>query len=201
MKYLAIDTSSKNLTVLLKTEKELLEHNEVCGVRHSENLMPVIERLIEQGGLKLSELDFVACCVGAGSFTGIRIGVSTVKAICFCNNLPALAITSFDCLAYNREQGKVLAVIDAGHNGFYVAGYDNLKVVLQPSYILKEQLLQLQDEYSFIAEAHIDGLEVEVVDKFNGFKMAIEKKSALKDGNLDNLIPLYVRKSQAEEGR
>ena len=202
MKYLAIDTSSKRLTVIVKDgDKEYIVNDELCGVRHSETLMPTIERLIDEANLDLKSLEFVASVIGAGSFTGIRIGVSTVKAICFAFNLPFLAVTSFDEIAYNEEYGKILAVLDAGHDGFYVCGYQDKKVVLEPSYVMREEVRELSKEYTLLSDQEIEGFSVKIVDRAIGLIKAIEEKKNQKCTDLDKLIPLYVRKSQAEEGR
>ena len=131
MNYLAIDTSGKNLTIIIKKGDEVFKYSDPdCGVQHSVELMPRVEELIDKAKFDLKSADFFACVVGAGSFTGIRIGVATIKAMCFAYSKSCLAITSFDTLAYNEKGGKVLALIDAKHNGFYACGYDNGKVVL-----------------------------------------------------------------------
>ena len=121
MNYIAIDTSGKTLTVVFcKDDKIYSHHDTKCGLQHSTTLMPVIEKMANDIGFDFNSADFFACVVGAGSFTGIRIGVSTIKAFCFAYNKPCLSITSFDTIAYNSKSGKVLSVSDAKHNGFYV---------------------------------------------------------------------------------
>ena len=201
MNYLAIDTSGKNLTVIIcKNGQKHVIHDAECGVNHSVELMPKVEQLAEQVGFDFSCADFFACVVGAGSFTGIRIGVATVKAMCFAFKKPCLSITSFDTLAYN-EKGKVLAVIDAKHNGFYVCGYDNGKVVYPPAYIMREQLEEICDEYLLVAIDGIDGFNVKTVRVENGLINAIEQKLDQVSADIETLSPLYIRKSQAEEGR
>ena len=202
MNYLAVDTSGKNLTVIIC--KDGTPHSFFdgeCGVSHSVDLMPTIENLAKQVGFDFSRADFFACVVGAGSFTGIRIGVATVKALCFAFNKPCLSITSFDTLAYNKNSGKVLAVIDAKHNGFYVCGYENGKVIYQPNYIMREQLLELASDYTLVSSTPIQGLEVEIVEVLKGLEIAIKEKVDLVTSDIESLNPLYVRKSQAEEGR
>ena len=93
-----------------------------------------------------------------------------------------------------------MAVIDAKHNGFYVCGYNNFKVTIPPSYIMKEDLLQIKDGYKLLSFEEINDLEVEVVSVAKGLEFAIEKKK--KEVVCAKLLqPLYVRKSQAEEGR
>ena len=202
MNYLAIDTSGKNLTVIIKKGSETFTfYDENCGVKHSTSLMPTVENLAEQANFSLADADFFACVVGAGSFTGIRIGVATVKAMCFAFNKPCLAVTSFDTLAYNEKGGKVLAVIDAKHDGFYVCGYDDGKVVIEPAYLMKNEVVKLLEEYAGVSETKIKDLKVKTVSVVTGLIGAIENKLDEVTPDPEALSPLYVRKSQAEEGR
>ena len=92
-------------------------------------------------------------------------------------------------------------MLDAGHDGFYVCGYQDKKVILEPSYIMKNQLEKLSKEYRLLSDATIADFDVKVVDRTNGFIKAIELKKSQKQNDLELLVPLYVRKSQAEEGR
>ena len=202
MNYLAIDTCGNSLTLALNIGGELHTiYDKECGAKHSVTLMPSIEKLLDNAGVTIAELDFIACVVGAGSFTGIRIGVSTVKALCFAYNKPCLSVTSFDLLAYNEKAGKVLAVIDAKHDGYYVCGYDNLKISLSPCYINGEQLKALCTEYLPLASAPIASVDVKIVDLLQGLISATQSKANERTMDWDSLVPLYVRKSQAEEGR
>lgn len=201
MNYLAVDTCGKNLTVIIcKNDKIHAFFDSECGVNHSVNLMPEIERLAKKANFDFKDADFFACVVGAGSFTGIRIGVATVKAMCFAYNKPCLSVTSFDTIAYD-EKGKSLALIYAKHNGFYVCGYDNGKVVIEPSYLMHERVEELIKEYSPVSFEEIEGMSVKVVSVKDGLIKAIEKNAHKISFDLETLTPLYVRKSQAEEGR
>jgi tRNA threonylcarbamoyladenosine biosynthesis protein TsaB len=140
--------------------------------------MPRVEKIVKQANFNLADADFLVAVTGAGSFTGIRIGVSTVKALCFAYKKPCLNITSFDTLAYNEPCGKTLAVIDAKHGGYYVCGYDNGKVDFQPSYVLTEQLKDMQNEYALVADGVIEGFPVKTVSVLDGLVKAIETTSA-----------------------
>ena len=123
--YLAIDTSGNGLTVAVGGEKKAVSRLENCTLTHSVELMGEIEKTLEKAGLDKENIDVFACSVGPGSFTGIRIGVSTVKAFGYALNKKVLAVTSFLSLAYNVEKGrKKLAVIDARHGNYYACGYD-----------------------------------------------------------------------------
>lgn len=202
MNYLAIDTSGKNLTVIICKDGKITEYfDNECGVNHSVALMPKIEEIALKADFDFSKADFFSAVVGAGSFTGIRIGVATIKAMCFAFNKPCLSITSFDSLAYNEQGKKVLALIDAKHNGFYACGYENNQVVLQPCYIDRERVTELLTEYEGVSSSEIDGFSLKIVNVSKGLIKAIEKKADLVSADLESLTPLYVRKSQAEEGR
>lgn len=202
MNYLAVDTSGKNLTIIIKKDQKYYTYyDDECGVNHSVALMPEIEKLAKSANFDFKDADFFACVVGPGSFTGIRIGVATIKAMCFAFNKPCLSVTSFDALAYNNPNGKILSLIDARHNGFYACGYDGKEVVLSPRYIMREEVEELLNEYSAFASTDIDGIKTEKVSVLDGFIKAIENKLSAISFDLESLTPLYVRKSQAEEGR
>ena len=201
MNYLALDTSGKNLTVVIKNGDKIYKYFDCdCGVNHSVDIMVQTEKLLENSKTEIKELDFVAVVVGAGSFTGIRIGVATAKAICLSCGIPCLSITSFDVMAYNKDEGRFLAVIDAKHNGYYVCGYDNLKIDYAPSFIDGETLLKLKKEYKIISAEKLP-FESEIVDVCQGLINAVEKKAEERTMDMGKIVPLYLRKSQAEENR
>lgn len=200
MSYLAIDTSGKHLTVIIEADgKYYTRFVKDCGVKHSVSLMPAVEEIEKQSGIKIKDVDFIACVVGAGSFTGIRIGVATVKALCFAYGKPALSITSFDTVAYNVKD-DALAVLDAGHGGYYACGYKNGEVDVKPCYLPEEEVLRLEKGRRVLSSEKLDKVGAEEVSLLNGLIAAIEakKKEIIPP---DALTPLYIRKSQAEEGR
>ncbi len=202
MKYLAIDTSGKNLTVVVENCGKVYKYyDDNCGLKHSVTLMPVVEKLLNQSGLNLKDADFIAVVVGAGSFTGIRIGVSTVKALCFAFKKPCLSITSFDVLAYNKSEGRVLAAIDAGHGGYYVCPYDDSVPEKEPSYIIRDELIALAANYMVVAAEELGVVPCYVADMTEGLISAVRAKCGEASSDPDSAVPLYVRKSQAEEGR
>ena len=202
MNFLAIDCSGAHLTVaVVKDDKVYEYYKSDCGVKHSVSLMPEVERLLNESALSLKTADFVAVAAGAGSFTGIRIGVATAKALAFANGILCLSVTSFDTLAYNVKGGRVLAVIDAGHGGYYACGYEDYKVVFPPKYILKEELMSLSSEYRLVAGEELSGFNAEIAKVNEGLIAAAKAKAAEATFDYDSIVPLYVRKSQAEEGR
>ncbi|MEG9430498.1 MAG: tRNA (adenosine(37)-N6)-threonylcarbamoyltransferase complex dimerization subunit type 1 TsaB [Christensenellaceae bacterium] len=200
MNYIAVDTSGKHLTLIANKGGKIYEYFDPdCGVDHSVSLMPELERLLRRADMNINDADFFACAVGAGSFTGIRIGVSTVKALAFAADKPVLRLTSFDTLSYNIDNGKVLAVIDAKHNGYYICPYVD-GTAGTPEYALKDRLADFKG-YRLVSGEKIEGLDTTVVSVAEGLKRAIEKKAGEVSRDINSLTPLYVRKSQAEEGR
>ena len=202
MNYLAVDTSGSHLTVILiKNGEVFTEFLPDGNLKHSVTLMPIIERILQTAGVSIGEIDKFSAVIGPGSFTGIRIGVSTVKAFAYCFKKPVLAVTSFDVLAYNKRGGKRLAVIDAMHDNFYACGYDGDAVTLTPRFISREEVLALSSEYEVLSSTDIEGARVTKVSLDAGLLNAALNKDNEYSLDSEVLTPLYVRKSQAEEGR
>ena len=201
MKYLAIDTSGTHLLVAVVCDDKIYSKFDAdCHLLHSVSLMPAVEDALLNAGATLLDLDFIAVVTGAGSFTGIRIGVSTVKALGYATNKPILGVTSFDTLAYNIDSGKVLAVIDAKHGNYYVAGYEDKKLVIDPSFITFDELVKYFNDYTLVS---VDALPINYVkaDLVKGLLSSVEDKAKNATFDYEKVEPLYIRKSQAEEGR
>ena len=202
MRYLAIDTSNDYLTVVLNTGDKIETYFSSDGrVKHSLTLMPAVEALCEKTGFDLKNVDFFAAVVGPGSFTGIRIGVATVKGFADAYGKPVLGVTAFDVLAYNESVGKRIAVIDAAHGNCYRCGYDGDDILVSPAFSDISALKEFEKEYRFLSYADIDGLETEKVDPVKGLIKAVEKKEGEISDDVDGISPYYLRLSQAEEGR
>jgi tRNA threonylcarbamoyladenosine biosynthesis protein TsaB len=136
MKMLAVDTSSAICSVALLDDEMLIDEiNLDNGRTHSENLMPLIDELLNTNNMKVKDIEFISCCVGPGSFTGIRIGVSSIKAIAEVLNIKLASVTSLDAPAANVNNSKTIAtIIDARNNQVYCGIYDE-------EYNLKEEAL------------------------------------------------------------
>ena len=199
MTALSIDTSGDRLAVTLTGDIKDEIYLGDAMLKHSVTLMPSIERILTENGLTLKDIDVFAAVTGPGSFTGIRIGVSTAKALAYANDKKVLAVTAFDLLAYNGVSDKKLCVIDALHGNFYACGYDGEKVILKPCFITLQEVKKLGAEYKIIADKKVDGEDFIVGDMLAGLKNAVNAKIGEATPDRETLIPLYVRKSQAEE--
>ena len=198
MKFLAIDTSGRALNVVaVNGERRVLECRDDCAMRHSVLLMDVIDGALAKARLTPHECDFFACVVGPGSFTGIRIGISTVKGFCAALQRPALGVTSFAALAYNAE-GKALAAIPAGRDFYYVCGFaEDKRVSLPPVYVSGERLARLAEEYPVYAYAPLP-VPYTKADPAAGLLRAVEGAG---EEDFGDISAFYLKKSQAEEER
>lgn len=201
MKFLGIDTSGEYLAVVAKNEeKECVRLTENCLHAHSVRLMDEIEGALQGAGMAAGDCEFFSVVVGAGSFTGIRIGISTVKGLCFALTKPALALTSFECIAYAERGEKMLPVLSAGHGFYYAAAYDGEHCEVPPAYLSRERAEELirmgYEPRSFSAL----GLGEKVV---NAGKGLLNASMALcgRAGAASDLAALYLRRSSAEERR
>lgn len=199
MNFLAIDTSGNHLVVAAyKNGERFVGKIENCAMRHATSLMGVVEDTLKKANLALSECDFFAAAVGAGSFTGIRIGISAAKGFALACGKPTLPVTSFDTIAYTAIERKQLAIVDALHGAYYVCGYENGNVVLPPAYVTTEEVRSRAAEgYALRSNAATEGVSpVDVADVADGLINAVIAKA--ESGAFGELKALYVRKSSAE---
>ena len=174
-----------------------------CAMSHSVLLMETIDGVLKRANLRLDECDFFAAAVGAGSFTGIRIGISATKGFALATGKPTLGVTSFDTLAYNAIDGagKILCLINALHDCYYACGYENGKVVYEPAFLTEAEVLELASQgFSLVAGGEIpvgEKASVKIVSPILGLGKAVVALSE-KENAFGELSALYVRKSSAE---
>lgn len=132
MKILGIDTSTKFLCLGLYDQGKIYEYNLECGRKMSALVTITIKRVLEALGWRINDIDYFACGLGPGSFTGLRITVATVKAMAWSLNKPVLGISSLDILAKNvTKDGVIVPAVDAKRNLIYCSMYKNKKGILR----------------------------------------------------------------------
>ena len=97
------------------------------GMTHSENLLPLVDGALTAGGYDLSAIDLIAVSAGPGSFTGVRIGVATVKGLAYSGDKPVCGVSTLDAL-YRNIAGMaevICPVMDARRHQFYNAVFVN----------------------------------------------------------------------------
>lgn len=193
--YLAIDASSRYLTVVAKKDENLIvKHLADCAMKHSVIIMDEVDAAFKEANLTPAECDFLCAVTGPGSFTGIRIGISTIKGLALGAEKPLLGITSFDLIAYNVNSKNFYVVIDAAHSHFYIKGYGSS--AFSPAYMSFEEVENLGCALYGFEDLPLKNYVK--VDIKNCLPAAIQRA---KDGIGCDISALYVRKSQAEEGR
>jgi len=137
MNILAIDTTSKKASVsILEDNNEVFKNTIDNDITHSEKLMPLIDDSLKQTNLTLKDIDLLACVLGPGSFTGIRIGIASVKALAKVLNKKIFGISTLEVMAYglikdldtnqNKDNNKnqyILSVMDAKNKRVYYSLY------------------------------------------------------------------------------
>ena len=147
MKVLAIDTTTNVLTAAVCEDKKTLAEYFIDHKRtHSQKLMPVIETLLADTGIDISEIDLFAVSVGPGSFTGIRIGLTAARTLAQACGKKVSPVNTLAGLAYNAAftGGRVCATVDARNGNLYAAVYSfrggKCKTVLEPCFMSADEL-------------------------------------------------------------
>ena len=122
MKILAMDTSGQTASAALVDGNKLVgEYTQNDKLTHSQTILPMIAEICRQTNTEPAELDYIACAVGPGSFTGLRIGAATAKGLCLGWDKPLIPVPTLDALAYNvfMTDAVVCPIMDARRNQVY----------------------------------------------------------------------------------
>lgn len=225
MKIMAFDTAVEVAAVAVIEDNKLLGEYIINNKKkHSEKLMPLADNLLKDLSLSPADMDLFAVSIGPGSFTGIRIGVSAVKALAYATGKKIAGIPTLDAIAYNASiyNGIVCPLIDARNNQVYTALYrfENGKQQKITQYMaadigeIIEKIKMAGENTIFIgdaAELHKDMILSQLGNQahFMPGNLQIPRASAVAhlayikavSGEADDLfelVPLYLRKSQAE---
>ncbi|SDX00847.1 tRNA threonylcarbamoyladenosine biosynthesis protein TsaB [Marinococcus luteus] len=165
MKMLAIDTSTHVLGIALADEQKILgEYTTNIKKNHSVRLMPAVESLMKESGVVPEELDAIAVTTGPGSYTGVRIGVTTAKSMAWALNIPLYPVSTLQVFAQNGLgfPGLVSPLIDARRNQVYTAAFSGSteqnavtrqmkdQIILLPEWL--KVLEQTQEKILFVGE-------------------------------------------------
>ena len=134
---LCIETSTTVCSVCIIADEKIISFREVNnGFSHAENLHGFIEEVLKESNLSFSQLSAVAVSKGPGSYTGLRIGVSAAKGLCYALNIPLISIDTLQSMAWGAAQTKndtvlFCPMLDARRMEVYCAVYTkNLETVL-----------------------------------------------------------------------
>jgi len=153
-KILCIETSADNCSVALGIDGKTIACEETQGIKqHASNITILIQKLLTKSKITSDRLDAIAISAGPGSYTGLRIGSSTAKGLCYALNIPFIAIDTLKSLAIaaiNKQAYDTIGVLKlARGNEFYGSIYDKKgKCILSPKVLLQEELINLLQSYN-----------------------------------------------------
>jgi len=130
MKLIGIDSSGLVASVAIMEENKLVAEYTVNNKKtHSQTLLPMLEEIVKNAGLDMSEIDAIAIAAGPGSFTGLRIGAATAKGLGLALKKPIVPVSTVDALAYNLygTDALVCPIMDARRNQVYTGVYEFVK--------------------------------------------------------------------------
>ncbi len=149
---------------LLDGEEILAEFHLALARHHAEILLPALEKLLHLSGIPMKKIDLLACTNGPGSFTGVRMGVSTVKGLALATGKPIVGVSTLETLAMNAFPSSLLicSLLDARRDqvyaGFYRMGADGFPEIVKPDRLTDiEQLIRdfPADEVDWIGDGAI----------------------------------------------
>ena len=189
---LNIETSSTNCSVSLSNNNKLIDclEKDSPNYSHSQKLHSFISELMEKNNISFKDLDAVAVGIGPGSYTGLRIGLSAAKGICYALDIPLISVSSLENMVSNIQfEGIIISTIDARRDEVYSCIFGKDKKVL------REELPEIINSKSYINYSKTDKVLIvgngqkkckEIIDFNNNFNwnISIQKPSASNMGDI-----------------
>ena len=223
MRLLSFESSAKTASVALTDGYRLIaQYTQSGGLTHSTTLLPMAKTLLSDAGVSITDIDAFAVACGPGSFTGIRIGISTVKGLALASNKPCAGVSTLEAMAWHGVSACsfICPVMDARRDQVYNALFRT--DCGKPIRICKDRAVSLEELASDVkalsAPVFIvgDGAEItaDFFDKIgisyimapynlrvqSAWGVAMASQDA-KFGTSQELLPVYLRLSQAERER
>ncbi|HTF99285.1 MAG TPA: tRNA (adenosine(37)-N6)-threonylcarbamoyltransferase complex dimerization subunit type 1 TsaB [Nitrospirota bacterium] len=219
---LGIDTSTKTGSIAIVSGRGVMaQYTLNLEITHSERLMASVDRVLTDTGMSLSQMDAFAVSLGPGSFTGLRIGLATVKGLALASDKPVAGVPTLKALAWNLPHAAfpVCTLLDARKNEVYAALYTHeegrmrqtMEETVLPLVRLRERV---SEKAIFTGEAALQFRE-EIERLFGGnavfapLSALLPSAAAVAEIGLemiadncchdpDSLVPLYIRRPEAE---
>ncbi len=213
---LGVESSASAASVaVFKDDKLISEVFCNTGLTHSQTLMPMISKCLKNCSLTVDDIDKIAVSVGPGSFTGIRIGVATVKGIAFTKNIPCVPVSTLESMSKNISSfdGIVCCVMDARCQQVYNALFENGKRITDDRAIsledLKNEIVKCNKNvllvgdgadicYKYLKDSvqHLNMAPKSIImQRASGVIMSCFDKEPV---SAASLVPVYLRLPQAQ---
>ena len=218
MNILVLDCAVTKLSIAVKTEDKFISQTYDIGMRQSEILVPTIDEILSKAGITAADLNYSALTIGPGSFTGLRLGISALKAIELTYNVPVYGISSLTIYSYAyKDLGlPILACIDANKDKFYACLSDQNSLILEEGDYEVEEIISKLNGLSKVLLAGPDAQKLAdiIKENKNDIEVLTTKASAMTTEALVAITedkiskgeatlkdfdgPVYLRASEAE---
>ena len=222
MKALAIDSAAECMVISAKNEFRKATLTLALGMKQSPKILPAIDYVLGEVELSPADLDYTALCSGPGTFTGLRLGFSALKAIELAHNVPIYGIKTLDAYAeaFSGLNTAVISVVDAKKNQFFASIHKNGNEILEAEDTTVQRIAEKLKDFKLSGEdIFVTGINHELF-----MQQLLEVDSSLKLKSIKNRIdvtdslfrmaekmissgeaplkdydgPIYLRKSEAE---
>lgn len=206
MNMLAVSTSAKHPSAALYLEQSgendlncrgvIMFKRDESNKPHSVSLGALVDEVLSEACISVSDIDAFAVDIGPGSFTGVRIGVSFVDALAYANDKPVFAVPSLAALRnLVSDEGKVCVMLDARNGNGYAAVYENGECILEPCACVQSEIMKAySDGAVLVGDAFDKDCECDA-------SLVIMEALGSQEYALSSAVPLYLRPSQAERMR
>ena len=218
MNILVLDCAVTKLSIAVKTEDKFISQTYDIGMRQSEILVPTIDEILSKAGITAADLNYSALTIGPGSFTGLRLGISALKAIELAYNVPVYGISSLTIYSYAyKDLGlPILACIDANKDKFYACLSDQNSLILGEGDYEVEEIISKLNGLSKVLVAGPDAQKLAdiIKENTNDIEVLTTRASAMTTEALVAITedkiskgeatlkdfdgPVYLRASEAE---
>ncbi len=205
---LAINTAFMTANLALETPDGRTIYRELdAHSKHSENVLKTIDEMCQEGGVDVLDMETVAVVVGPGSFTGLRIGTAIAKALgCVNKKLKFIGLSSLELMANIVLKNKLcsenfVCVLNALSDLYFVAYFDKTGIILQEERMIDKQeyLAIKQPIFGLKGDLQDDRINQIEITSEDLFTFAKKQEKLGKFVALDELLPVYLRLSQAED--
>ena len=150
MNILALDCAVSKFSIGVETEKGKILTTFDIGMRQSEMIVPALQNTLSLAGINVSELNYSAVTIGPGSFTGLRLGLSALKALTFAYNIPCFGLSSLKVYAepFLQTGKNIISCIDANKGKFYCSIYNGSNILMKDDDYSVEKIIEKISEFA-----------------------------------------------------
>ncbi len=222
---LGLDTTSKECSLcIVSNNKVLTEYRFISDNNLSSRIIEILDFVLKGVNLTIEDIDVYGVGIGPGIFTGIRVGMTTVKGLVFGRRTQVIPVSALDAMAtnYKKNNSPIVSIVDAKRGQVYISvceyskKNDDFSIIYEPSLISIlniENILDKNQKYIFVGSGVTNNIELLkdiftksdcfVDSKFLAYQVAQiaykEFKAGNGETNIERVNPLYIRRTDAEE--